>query len=75
MTGVSLSEAQKAKSKVAKIFSPLVGVVAVGITRTDDDNYGLKVNLTSPPGDEVILPTDIDGVPVQVEVVGKIRKR
>ena len=73
--GVSLNEAQKAKAKVTKVFKPLVGEVAVGIMRLGEENFGLKVNLTEPPGDDVSLPTEVDGVPVKVEVVGKIRKR
>jgi hypothetical protein len=73
--GVSLNEAQKAKAKAAKVFTPLVGEVAVGIVRLGQEEFGLKVNLSEPPGEDVSLPTEVDGVPVKVEVVGKIRKR
>jgi hypothetical protein len=37
--------------------------------------YALKINLTSEPHQDVILPDEVEGVPVRVEVVGKIRKR
>jgi hypothetical protein len=45
----------------------------VGITRIGG-GYGVKVNLDIPPDPEIDLPETIDGVPVRVEVVGKIRK-
>jgi hypothetical protein len=77
--GVSLNEAKQAKAKASKVFTPLVGEVAIGIMRLGQghgqENFGLKVNLTEPPGEDVSLPTEVDGVPVKVEVVGKIRKR
>jgi hypothetical protein len=52
----------------------LADVVGVGITR-HGDGYAVKVNLRHPPAAGVDLPKDIDGVPVQVEVVGSITKR
>jgi hypothetical protein len=75
--GVSLNEAKQAKAKASQVFTPLVGEVAVGIMRLGQgqDDFGLKVNLTEPPDEDVSLPTEVDGVPVKVEVVGKIRKR
>jgi hypothetical protein len=68
----TLEEARAAKAKVAQILHelPLVGI---GITRVGE-GYGVKVNLSrcvSPAQ----LPTHVDGVPLQVEVVGEIRKR
>ncbi len=74
--GVSLELARAAKQRVAQVFVPLVGEeVAVGITRLGEDSFALKVNLTLEPGPDVELPDEIEGVPIQVEVVGKIRKR
>ncbi len=74
--GVSLKSAQAAKRRAAQVFVPLVGEeVAVGITRLDDDCFCLKINLTSEPDKDVELPDEVEGVPVQVEFVGKIRKR
>lgn len=73
--GVSLESARAAKQSVAELFAPLVGEeVAVGITRVDD-GFGIKVNLTSEPSEDVQLPDEIVGVPVLVEVIGRIRKR
>lgn len=45
------------------------------IARFGDDRFALMVNLTSEPSQDIELPDEVDGVPVQVEVVGKIRKR
>jgi hypothetical protein len=72
--GTTLSEARKAKPAAQKIFTGLVGEVAVGITRVGG-HYGLKVNLASSPAANVTLPTTVEGVPVHVEVTGTIRKR
>ncbi|MCH8830352.1 MAG: hypothetical protein IID45_12315 [Planctomycetes bacterium] len=74
--GVSLKSVRAVKERVAQVFVPLVGEeVAVGITRLGDDSFALKVNLTSEPSPDIELPDEVEGVPVQVEVVGKIRKR
>jgi hypothetical protein len=71
----SLKEAQAAKSRAAKVFGELVGEVAVGVMKLGEDNFGLKVNLTEKPAEGISLPDEIEGVPVKVEVVGRIRKR
>ena len=61
------------KQRAAVVFCELVGEeVAVGLTRLADDQFGLKVNLTSEPVEEIDMPDEVD---VQVEVVGKLRKR
>lgn len=74
--GVSLETARAAKPNAARIFDSLVGdSVAVGITRIGNAGFGLKVNLTSEPPAGAHLPDEVDGVPVQVTVVCKIRKR
>lgn len=69
-------DAQKAKGRAAKLFGDLIGDgVAIGITRLGDDQFGLKVNLTKQPAEGVELPDQIEGVPIQIEIVGRIRKR
>ncbi len=75
MTSFSLKDVRAAKTEAAQVFAALVGEVAVGVMRLADDSYGLKVNLTSQPNKKVVLPSNIAGVPVMVEVVGKVRKR
>jgi len=71
----SLKAAQAAKRRAASVFGRLVGDVAIGIMKLDEDQFGLKVNLTEEPPTGISLPDEIEGVPVKVEVVGRIRKR
>lgn len=74
--GVSLSAARAAKRRVGEIVTGLVGEeVSVGIARLDEDRFCVTVNLTHEPDDAAALPSEVEGVPVQVKVVGKIRKR
>ena len=70
-----LAQARAAKAKAIQLFNQLAGEVAVGVTRQRSGAYGLKVNLTKAPAANVTLPTEIDGVPIQIEVVGLVRKR
>jgi len=69
--GHTLEQARAAKEKAKTLFTSNVGV---GITRLGD-GYAVKVNLRNPMSDEDRIPTSIDGVPVQFEVVGEIRKQ
>jgi hypothetical protein len=69
-----LDRARAAKAHAHTVFSKLGKVVGVGIT-TIGAEYGLKINLASPPPAATELPTEVDGVPVRVEVVGRIRKQ
>lgn len=70
----ALDKARAAKARAHEVFSKLADVVGVGIT-TIGSEYGLKVNVSSPPPPSNVLPKEVDGVPVVMEVVGKIRKR
>ena len=72
MNTCTLEQARAAKSKALKVFRSLVPVAGIGITRIEK-GYGLKVNLERQPKSP--LPTEVAGVPVRVEVVGKISKR
>ena len=69
-----MDKARAAKARAHEVFSKLADVVGVGIT-TIGSEYGLKVNVSSPPPPSNVLPSEVDGVPVRIEVVGKIRKR
>ena len=74
MPPVTLEKAQAAKKTALRLLEAVDSVVGVGITRLGG-KYAVKVNLSGPiaPGTE--LPTEIDGVPVRVEVTGSIRPR
>ena len=70
----ALERARAAKPAAEKIFTDLLGSVAIGITRAGG-TYGLKVNLTKAPAPTIDLPSTVNGVPVHVEVTGPITKR
>ena len=72
--GASLDAARAAKPKALAAFSELAEVNGVGITRAGE-GYAVKVNLRVRPRPEVVLPGEVDGVPVVVEVVGSITKQ
>lgn len=67
----SLEQARAAKPKASLLLASLP-VVGLGITRVGD-GYGLKVNLDQKVPDDAV-PDQVDGVPIKIEVVGKIRK-
>lgn len=74
MAAASIEQARAAKEKALKGLGRTLAVVGIGITRVDA-GYGLKVNLREAPPRGVSLPDAIDGVPVRIEVVGRIRGR
>ena len=71
MAEISFEQARAAKETAFRRFRKLG---AVGITRVRG-RYALKLNLSVPLEPGVALPTDIDGVPLRVEVTGRIRPR
>ena len=72
MATCTLDQTRAAKKKAVESLSMLAPVVGVGITRIGE-GYGLKVNLECEPA--AALPAEVDGVPIRVEIVGKIGKR
>ena len=74
MSETTLEQARAAKQAAIEAFKGLGQVVGVGITRIGG-GYGLKINLQEPPPTGVALPQEINGVPIQVDIVGRIRKR
>jgi hypothetical protein len=74
MPSATLDDVRAVKAKAMAIFSPLAEVVGIGITRIGE-GYGLKVNLRIAAGKNAQLPTDVDGIPVKVEIVGRLTKQ
>ena len=70
----TLEQARAAKQEAQKVFGRLGEVVGVGITRVDG-GYGVKVNLRREPAAGSEIPSEVDGVPVRMAVVGPIHKR
>ena len=71
---ITIEQARAAKESAKALLASLPGVVGVGITKIGDD-YALKVNLNAPLPADASAPDLIGGVPVLVEVVGRITKR
>ena len=67
-----LEAARAAKSKAKALFDGIGQVCGVGITRREGV-YAVKVNLEEEPA--AAVPTMVDGVPIVVRVIGKIRKQ
>jgi hypothetical protein len=73
MKAATLTEARAAKEKLLRQVAERPEVNGVGIAR-GDGGYAIKVNLSEELSGRK-LPTQVDGVPVRVEVVGQISKR
>ncbi len=74
MPRITLDRAQAAKRAALQRFERLGKVTGVGITRVHGE-YAVKVNLSEAIDPGVEVPTDVDGVPVCIEVIGTIRPR
>ena len=71
---ITLEEARAARRTALRLVETVDVVVGVGITRLGGE-YAVKINLSGPIAPGVELPTEIDGVPVQIEVTGPLRAR
>jgi hypothetical protein len=69
-----LDHARKAKEALARSVGARDEVNGVGITR-HGDGYGVRVNVREDAPDDLDLPSEVDGVPVEVVRVGPVRKR
>jgi hypothetical protein len=74
MPQITLDRARAAKRAALARFEQIGHVVGIGITRVAGE-YAVKVNLHEPVDPDIEIPTEIDGVPVRVEVTGTIRPR
>lgn len=71
MKGATLEGAQVAKAILAAALASRPELRGIGIARLDC-GFGVKVNLSRQPED-LIVPDDVNGVPVIVDIVGTIR--
>ena len=69
---VSYQRAQEVKHHASELFSQFGPVNGVGVTQTDD-GFAVKINFEREPDDRSAMPATVDGVPVTIDVVGKIR--
>jgi hypothetical protein len=72
--GATIETVRAAKPRAVRAFKKSGALVGVGITR-QGSGYALKVNLSRPLKANEMSTTEIDGVPVQIAVVGTIRKQ
>ncbi len=73
MGATDLTRAQAAQNYLAKTLAGHPEVNGIGIARADG-GYVLKVNVRTERARNSI-PTEVDGVAVRVQTVGRIRKR
>lgn len=71
MNGATLEAAMAAKQTLAPKLAALPELRGIGVAVLDC-GFGVKVNLSRPVAAGVV-PDDVDGVPVIVDVVGEIR--
>ena len=69
----SLEAARAAKEQLDSALGGHPAVNGLGITRVDG-GFAVKVNLRE-AADDLAVPSEVDGVTVQVDVVGRITKR
>lgn len=72
MATADLERARAAKDKLAALIADRPSVNGVGIAPLED-GFCIKINLAEPSDEE--FPQEFEGVPVRIEVVGKITKR
>jgi hypothetical protein len=73
MATKSLSNARAVKEKVAALVAGEPSVRGIGISH-EDGGYAVRLNILSGPRPQKI-PDEVDGVPIRVHVVGRIRKQ
>ncbi|MGH2698564.1 MAG: hypothetical protein ACRDJL_05105 [Actinomycetota bacterium] len=72
MAAPDLERARAAKDKLVGLIGDRPAVNGVGLAPFGD-GFCIKINLAQPSDEE--LPQEFEGVPVRIEVVGRITKR
>jgi len=71
----TLDEVRAVKDKALKFFKSLLGETpAVGI-KSDGEGYMLVIRVQNKPNSKIVIPTNIDGIPLDFMIVGKIKAR
>ena len=74
MKSCTIEKARSAKARVAEMLRDERGLTGVGITRVGK-GYAVKVNLSAALGAGHEIPPEVDGVPIRVEITGRVRAR
>lgn len=69
--GASLDQARKAKAEVSGRVAENPVIAGIGLARREGGGWGVKVNVVR-AAPELEIPADVDGVPITVEVVGRV---
>lgn len=70
----TLDDVRAAKRKAKRSLANIDVVNGIGIGKRDGE-YVVKVAVSCEPHPDLDLPKEIDGVPIVVKVVGRIRKQ
>jgi len=71
--GASLEQARRAKAELSARVADNSVIAGSGLARREG-GWGVKVNVVR-AAPELPIPADVDGVPVTVEVVGRVAAR
>lgn len=69
---VDRDAARDAKRGAVEALAPHGRVTGVGLARRGD-GYAVRVHLLEAPPASAVLPREVDGVPVEVRVVGTVQ--
>lgn len=73
-SAAELAKARSAKREAVRLYGDLEIVNGIGLSRRDGE-LAVRINLVEEAGAGQRFKARIAGVPVEVKVVGKIRKR
>jgi len=74
MKGSTKAAARAAKTKALALLADVTALNGVGICHVGG-GYGVKINLSAAPSQGDRLPKEVDGVPLVIEIVGRIVKQ
>ena len=74
MDGVSIERARVVKAHVLERFEKVPQVGGVGLIRVGE-GYGVKINLSEPLESGQVIPTEFEGVPILIDVIGRVVAR
>jgi hypothetical protein len=74
MEGVSIDRARAAKAHLLEKIVSLPQLGGIGLVRVGQ-GFGVKVNLSEPLESDKIIPQEFEGVPVLIDIVGRVTAR
>jgi hypothetical protein len=68
----TFEQLNKVKAQVRALVINRTEYAGIGIAAGQDGGYAIKVNLRAPL-QEGVLPSEIEGIPIQTEITGTVR--